>query len=218
MQAVHQYQLNPNNAKQVGVGQRIQEKGAYKGTFIRAEAVVSEKGTQGIEFAFKSDMGQTADYLTIWTVNSEGKELYGRKVIDALMTCLALRGINAQQAMVKKYNHETRQEENVKAIVFPELMNKPIGLLLVREEYEKTNGGTDWKMTIVGCFETQQHLTPKEILERSGPGQLDKMVALLQDRPLKKRGGSGMQDHPAHRGNSGGGSGFDDMDDDSIPF
>lgn len=218
MQPVYQYNLNPNNAKQVGVAARINEKGAYKGVFTRAEFVQSEKGTQGIEFAFKAESGQTADYLTVWTVSADGKELYGRKVIDALMTCLSLRTIAAKTAQIKKYDAQARQEVMVQATVFPELMNKPIGLLLVREEYQKNNGTTDWKMTIVGCYDPHKLITPKEILEQSGPAQLAKMIAALQDRPLKAKPAAAQ-----HSGGYGGqashdtGGGFADMDDD-IPF
>jgi len=216
-QPVHQYNLNANNAKQVGVASRIQEKGPFKGMFTRAEFIQSDKGTQGIEFSFKSDTGQTADYLTIWTINADGKELYGRKVLDALMTCLQIRTINAKSAVIKKYNPATKQEEQMQATVFPELMNKPIGLLLVREEYAKTQGGSDWKMTIVGAFEPMQQLTPREILEKSGPGQLAKMVAALQDRPLKQRPRAAQQSGGHDDFSYGGGnSGFDD--DTGIPF
>jgi hypothetical protein len=216
MQPVFQYNLNTNNAKQVGVAARIQEKGAYKGVFTRAEFVQSKKGTQGIEFSFKAESGQTADYLTIWTVDASGKELYGRKVIDALMTCLALRSINAKTASIKKYDHEAKQEMQVEATIFPEMMNKPVGLLLVREEYAKNNGTTDWKMTIVGAYEATQLLTPREILEKTGPGQLPKIVAVLQDRPMKNKprqqqaGGAQGDDFSYGEG----GAAFDD----EIPF
>ena len=220
MQPVYQYNLNPNNAKQVGVAARIQEKGAYKGVFTRAEFVQSDKGTQGIEFSFKAESGQTADYLTVWTVSADGKELYGRKVIDALMTCLSLRTIGAKTAQIKKYDPQAKQEVMVQATVFPELMNKPIGLLLVREEYKKNSGDYDWKMTIVGCYEPNKLITPKEILEQSGPGQLAKMIAVLQDRPFKNKPAAAQQSggHGGHDDFSYGTGGGANMDDDSIPF
>ena len=218
MQPVYNYTLNTSNAKQVGGGGRIVEKGAYKGVITRAEFVQSEKGTQGIELAFRSDSGQTADYLTLWTVNAQGQELYGRKVVDALRTCFSMRSIAAKQATIKKYDFDARQELPVQTVIFPDLMNKPIGLLLVREEYEKTRGGTDWKMTIVGCYEPTKGLTPKEILEQGPAEQLTKWIAALQDRPLKKAAAtaapaSGYANNSARAGDSG----FGDMGDD-VPF
>jgi hypothetical protein len=217
MQPVYQYNLNTNNAKQVGVAARIQEKGAYKGVFTRAEFVQSQKGTQGIEFSFKAESGQTADYLTVWTVDASGKELYGRKVIDALMTCLSLRTINAKTASIKKYDAEAKQEMQVEATIFPEMMNKPVGLLLVREEYAKRDQSTDWKMTIVGAYEATQLLTPREILEKTGPGQLAKIVAVLQDRPMRNKPRPQQQSGGGHQAGGDHGGGFADMDDD-IPF
>lgn len=201
------YQLNPNNAKQVGVTSRIQEKGAYPGTFTRAEAIQSKKGTHGIELSFRSNDGETADYLTLWTHSNDGKELYGRKVVDALMTCMKLRQIAPRLGSVKKYDPELREETTVQATIFPELMNRPIGVMLVREEYEKSDGSTGWKLVIVGAFDPVNGTVPVEILENRGPGMLDKMVASLRDRPLRK--GSGGDGHDAPRATVG---------DDDIPF
>lgn len=224
-QATTSYKLNAENAKQVGSPGRIQEKGAYSGVFTRAEAVVSREGTQGIEFTFKSNDGQSADYLTLWTINDEGKEIYGRKVVDALMTCMKLRGINAQQAKIKKYDHNSKSEVMTDALLFPDMMNKQIGLLLVREEYAKTDGTTGWKMTIVGAYDPATNKTPKEVLEGANAEALAKIIPTLQDRPLKTKpvpSASGRrQDFDAPGtdgyGRSTSGSRFDDMDDE-IPF
>lgn len=212
MQALS-FNLNPNNAKQVGTPGRIQDKGAYTGTFVRVEAVTSQKGTQGIEFAFKSSDGQTADYLTVWAVDKDGKELYGRKVIDALMTCLRVKAIQPKTAQVKKYDQAAKAEVLTQATVYPELMNKPIGVLLVREEYAKNDGSIGTKMTLVGAYEPNQRLTPREVLEQSGPGQLEKVIASLQDRPLRQ----GNRPSATTSAARDGGGGFDDMADD-IPF
>jgi hypothetical protein len=212
---MHSYTLNANNAKAVGVAARIDQLGAYVGTFTRAEALSSDKGTQGVEFSFKSNEGQSADYLTLWTINNQGADLYGRKVLDALMVCMRVRGIAAKQAKIKKWDAQRGAEVEVLAQIFPELMNKPIGLLLVREEYEKDDGTTAWKMVIVGAFDPGTHQTPREILENvQQPEQLKGMISALRDRPLRKKSGQG--------GSQGQGGGrpapnFADMDDD-IPF
>lgn len=216
------FKLNTASAKQVGVNSRIDTKGAYTGVITRAEAVTSSKGTAGIEIAFRSDAGQTADYLNLWLVNSEGKELFGRKVLDALMTCLRTQTIAPQQARVKKWDSDANAEVVAAATVYPELMNKPVGLLLVAEEYEKNNGDTNWKMTIVGAF-SHDGLMPVEILDRKSQGLLPKVVEQLRDRPLKKKpsrnsGGYGSDYGGADQyaaASGGGGGGFGDED---IPW
>lgn len=196
------YNLNPDGAKQVGVSSFIAEKGAYVGEFTRAEAVVSEQGTHGIELSFRSDTGQTAEYLTIWTVNSEGRETYGRKVLDAIMTALRLRSLEPSAGKVMKWNRTAGREEMTQATLYQSLMNKKIGLLMIAEEYAKTgnDGGTGWKMVIVATFDAETNQTPREILEKKPAAALTDMVEALRDKPLKKRRASA-----GHGGGAGGG-------------
>ena len=96
------------------------------------------------------------------------------------------------------------------ATIFPELTNKRIGLLLQREEYEKSNGSIGAKVNIVGCFDAESELTASEILARkTEPETLARMVAALRDKPMK--GTRPTAAEPQHDG------GIADMDDD-IPF
>lgn len=217
---VNSYSLNADNARQVGANSFIDQKGAYVGFFTRAERVISDKGTQGIEFDFKSRDGATANYLTVWTQNGEGKELYGRKIVDGILTSLGLRSISTADATVKRYNHETRKEENARAVVFPELMGKAIGVVLVREEYEG-QGGRKWKNLLACPYEAATGRLPIERLDNKPAEGLERILATLRDRPLKEgaRRGGAQQSGGGSRSMSGAaqGSGFDDMDDD-IPF
>ena len=203
------YKLNPTNAKQVGQPGRIDEKGSYVGQFTRAEHIVSQKGTNGIEFAFKAEDGRTADYLSIWIESASGDELYGRRVLDALMTCLRCKSLSSVDGTVKKYDRSAGTEITATATIFPDLMNKPIGLLLVREEYEKRDGTVGSKMTIAGCYEAASGKLPREVLENLPAESLQRVVASLRDRPLKNR--------PAGSAAPATTNG-DDFDDDSIPF
>lgn len=216
-QTVTSYKLNTENAKQVGQPGRIQERGAYTGVFTRAEAIVSREGTQGIEFAFKSDDGQTADYLTLYTINKDGKEIYGRKVLDAIMTCMKVRDISAQRATVQKYDHTAGREVPCDALIFSSLMNKPIGLMMVREEYEKNDGTTGWKMTIVSPYEASTHKMAREVLEQKPAESFEKILVTLADRPLKRKSTVPSASGRRHDPDQTTGTGFDDMDDD-IPF
>lgn len=181
------YKLNPANAKQVGQPGRIDEKGAYSGTFVRAEHLISQKGTSGIEFSFRSDSGQTADYLTLWISSASGSELYGKKILDALMTCLRCKSLSSTEGTVRKYSREAGAEVTATATIFPDLMNKPIGLLLVREEYQRGDGTVGSKMAIAGCYEAATGKLPREVLENLPAESLQKVAESLRDRPLKNR-------------------------------
>jgi hypothetical protein len=90
----------------------------------------------------------------------------------------------------------------------------------VPEEYEKTEGGTDWKMVIVGAFDPATKQLPKEILDRSDAKGFDAFLAALRDRPLKKRSGKTHGQMVSER-RGGGYGGYEEPPfpgDDDIPF
>lgn len=200
------YDLNPEAAKQAEQG-RITETGKYAGTFTRAEAVTSKKNTEGIEFTFRSTSGSDADFLTLWTYNADGKELFGLKVLNALMTCMRVKQIKPVKAVIEKWVDGNKQK--VQAEVFSELMNKPIGVLLQKEYYIKNDGSTGSRLNLVGCYEASTEMTASEILGKATKAErLSGMVASLRDKAAPVSQGRA----PATTG-----SGFDDMDDD-VPF
>lgn len=183
------YNLNPDQARQADTGSnRITETGKYSGRFTRAEAVKSKQQTEGIEFAFEADNGQSADFLTLWTYNADGKELFGLKVLNALMTCMRVKTINPQQGMVEKWDRDSGSKTKMAATIYPELMGKPIGLLLQREEYTKQDNSIGSKFNIYGCFEAATELVASEILEKATKAEkLPRIVASLHDKPMQKQ-------------------------------
>ena len=205
------YALDTNSARKADqTGRFIKEIGKYIGKFTRAEDIKASTGTQGIAFTFEAD-GQSAN-LSIYTLKSDGEKLMGHDVLMAIMTCMKCREINPVKGKVTKWNNDLRADETVDALVFPELMNKPVGLLLETEDYIKRDGSTSTRMVIAGVFQADTELTASEILDKKvTPEQLPKRVAALRHRPAKAaKGGSA----PAKTGGTGH---FDDMSDD-IPF
>lgn len=203
------YQLDADSARKGDQsGRFISEIGKYVGVFTRAEDITAKTGTKGVAFTFESE-GQTAN-LTLYTLKSNGEKIMGYDFLMAIMTCLSCRQLNQTAGRVKKWDSETNSEKMVDTTVFPELMNKPIGLLLETEDYLKKDGTVIPKMVIAGIFQASTELTASEILDKKvSPEKLAKRVMGLRHRPLK-----GVKNTPAP---SGGTSKFDDMDDD-IPF
>ena len=180
------YTLDTSAAKKADViFSKIDSKGKYMGELTRAEKVTSTKGTIGVDLSFKADGGESADYLTLWTHNKDGNQLMGFNTLMAIMTCLRVRELKAQDGEIEKYDNT--KNARVKAVVplFRELMGKPLGLLIQMEEYAKTAGGTAWKPVIAAAFDKDE-FTASEILNKSvQPEALAKMVQALRDRPLK---------------------------------
>jgi hypothetical protein len=208
-----EYNLDTEAAKQADTGGgRITETGKYVGQFTVAKKVISKKGTQGIEFSFASDNGQSADYLSMWTVNQAGEHIFGFKQLMALMTCLRVRGIDSSQGTIEEYDRDAGAVIKKSAEVYKDLMHKPIGILLQMEEYEKKDGSIGEKASFAGFFDPKTEQVAAEILDKSEARVLEKLVGQLT--PVRKLKGS-RGAAPASYSNSMPPSAFDD---DSIPF
>ena len=201
-------------------GATIKEIGKYVGEFIQAKDVVTKKGGRGIEFIFKSQGGQKAN-LAIYTTGANGDRYQGYDALMAIMTCLQLRGIKPAPGKVTRYDFEAKKEVVEDGTVFPDL-HKPIGVLLETEDYEKKDRSTGTRMVLKNVFQPSTELTASEILDKkTQPELLTKMVEGLRHRPLKgarqpaPRQDDGFGGPPAGHPAS---SGFDEMDDGSIPF
>lgn len=201
-------------------GATIKEIGKYVGEFIQAKDVVTKKGGRGIEFIFKSQGGQKAN-LAIYTTGANGDRYQGYDALMAIMTCLQLRGIKPAPGKITRYDFEAKKEVVEDGTVFPDL-HKPIGVLLETEDYEKKDGSIGTRMVLKNVFQPSTELTASEILDKkTQPELLAKMVEGLRHRPLKgarqpaPRQDDGFGGPPAGHPAS---SGFDEMDDGSIPF
>lgn len=197
---------------------RITEAGKYSGVFTRAEAITSKKGSKGVEFSFKCDDGSTSDYLSVWTSNASGEQLAGFKAVMAMLTCMSLRGAKETQIEVEKYNFDMQQRERVTVPGYPDMMNRPIGLVLQKELYTKNNGGEGERMLIVGCYRPSDEFTASEILDKAvKPEVLAKQLQWLAGKSVKdsRTNATPGASAPAAAASSGGG--FADFTDD-IPF
>lgn len=207
------YTLDAEQARAAGVSNRITETGKYVGKFTRAEEVVSRSKTEGVEFTFESNDGRTADFLTCWTYNEAGDALYGLKVLNAVLTCLRVKQITPSKMQIQGRDG-VRQANG-----FPDLMGKPIGLLLQREDYIKTDGLATFKFNIALPFEASSELTAGEILSKAtSPVGLAKATAALRDKAPRAAAPRTNTTYAStsHAAN-GGGAGLADIDDD-IPF
>jgi hypothetical protein len=209
-----EYRLDTNAARAAdNIFRRIEQNGKYRGRFTKAEAVVSTKGSQGVEFSFETDDGETANYLTVWTENGEGKRLRGFDVLMAIMTCLRVKVLREEIGEVDKYDPEYGKMRKQNVPLFKDLMGKPVGLLITMEEYRKSSGDTAWKPQIFAPFDMNE-FTASEILEQAKtPEKLARMVQTLRDRPLAAVNPAGA----APRSDNAPPDPFSDMADD-IPF
>ncbi len=199
------YQFNSQAAKEAdNQGAFLKDSGKYKGRFTRAEKLVSKnKGTHGIGFTFEDDSKRSTRF-DIWTLDAQNKPLMGFKALQAIWACLKLPSnlnLSERRGKVDRYDYDTKQAYTEEADVFPDLMNKPIGLVLRNTEYEKMRDGrltgeTGWRLELVVPFEASSEFTSSEIINRATkPEKLATILSQLEDRPLRKRTSAGA---PAH--------------------
>ncbi|MBB6580065.1 hypothetical protein HNP33_004191 [Comamonas odontotermitis] len=222
------YKIDANAAREAeNFSSFLTETGKYKGKFIRAEKLVStNKGTHGVGFTFESDSKQTTRF-DIWTMNAQNEHLMGFKTINAIMACMKIKEVTVAQGEVERFDYETKQTLKESAEVFPELVNRPIGLVLQKTEYEKMRDGrktgeTGWRLELTAPFEAATEFTAAEIMDRAKqPKKLATIMSNIADRPLRNRpapqssqGNHGYSEPPAGHPANGG---FNSPEDD-LPF
>lgn len=188
------YELNGQLAREAENHFNYLDKtGKYIGKFTRAEKLVStKKGTHGIGFTFETAEKQTTRF-DLWTMGSDNTHLMGMKALNAVMACMKIRSISPAAGKVEKYDFDTRKMHTVDAQIFPELMGKPIGLVMRNTEYEKMKDGrgtgqTGWRLELYVPFNAETEMTASEVLDRKiKPEKLPIIVETLTDKPMKSR-------------------------------
>lgn len=192
-------------------GGKIETSGAYTGRLTLAKERTAKTGTKGIEFTFESDDGQVARYLTLWVERAHGEKIdYAYGLLSALMTCLSVQSIESTTTTMDEWQADTSQWLPAQVEVFESLMNKPIGVLLQREE-RVWEGKTQVNMKIVEFFDPRDRRTPAEIIAGAREAQsLDRLTAGLRETVVRT--------YTPPAGASPSGAGFSDIADDDIPF
>ena len=199
---------------ETNVGARIETSGAYVGRLTMAKERTAKTGTQGIEFTFEADDGRVARYLTLWVARANGEKIeYPFSLLSALMACLEVKSIESSAETVDEWNPASGTWAPAEAQTFPALMNKPIGVLLQREERE-WEGKTYVSMKIAQFFDPRDRSTPAEIISGKRSGQaLEKLVSNLRETVVRADA------PPTGAAPVGGGSaGFAEIDDDDVRF
>lgn len=183
-----EYNYNEQSAvKADDAASRIAEPGPYVGKFVRVEAIKSERtGAQGIAFAFEAPGQGTTDF-SLWTQGADGKPFFGMNMVNAIMFLLGVKSLKSVPGKVERYDEEAKARIEVDGDVFPDLCNKPIGIVLQKELYSKDNGGDGVRMNLYGLFQPETKLMMSEIKERkTTPVKLERLVKGLKVKDSRK--------------------------------
>ena len=214
------YKLNAKLAKEgdKGGNQRITETGAYTGVFTSVREAISKKKTIGVEFAFKADNGAEARFVSLWITRADGENLGDYNKLMAVMACMKVKDTKKRAMPITEYDFSAGEVITHTVDCYPELMNKPIGVVFQKEEYIKTkDGSVGSSMRLYAAFNAETKQTAIELLDNSPAERLEKILEVVKDKLVDKG-----QAYQAEQNASAGAptvvdNDVDDLDDD-IPF
>lgn len=196
----------------------ITETGKYIGKFFYAIPSISkEKGTIGIEFGFRTKDSLEASYLRLWLESAQGEKYFGLGTLNGIMAALRVKGIKAVQGKYEQWSKEEKQAVIKQGECFPELMNKPIGLLMRKVHDLDKDGQPKTYVEIVSAFDAATEQTPAEIIEGKPAGDLGNKVAALTDRYVKPKK-TANDDYSSYSSSVGNNSESAFFQDDDINF
>lgn len=182
MQAM--FTFNEDSAKKSGAG-GITETGAYIGT-IAAALFTSGRDSQSaaVEFSLETDAGK-ANYLRVNYIGRDGQPLaHGEALINAVMGLTRVKQLTATAR---------KNEQGEEEFYSKELEGKPIGFVLQKVLYTKTDGADAYKFDVKQAFGANTRKTFKEASENLPAESVDKMLELLKDRDDRLPGGGAGQ-------------------------
>ena len=166
-------------------GKRIKDAGAYLGKFKYAWGETNQNGTESVQLHFVADNGQEAGPLALYTFNQKGEKLPAYNTLNAIMTVLRVPNLTPVKAQVELYDFDSRSMVSKTKDTFQQLMGKPIGLVLQREEYQGQSGLKEC-LIVVGCYEAATSYMADEIINKVAlPVALDRMKRWLEAHPVK---------------------------------
>lgn len=175
------FTFNEESAKTSGAG-GITESGAYAGV-ISSALFTSGRDSQSatMEFGLETDAGKV-NYLRVSYLGRDGQPLkHGEAMINAIMGLTRVKQLNATEVV----NDDGEAEIHCK-----ELEGKPIGFVLQKVFYTKTDGTDGYKYEIRQAFGSNTRKTFKEASENLPAEAIDKMLETLKDRDERLTGGA----------------------------
>ncbi|MGP2502311.1 hypothetical protein ACTUSN_13080 [Pantoea ananatis] len=160
------------SAKASGAG-GPSETGAYTGT-IRSAVFTNgrDSQSQSMEFSLDSDVG-SINYLRVSYIGRDGNPLKGgTAMINAIMGLTQTKQLFSTEV----------QGENGPEYHCKDLEGKPIGFVLQKVLYTKTDGGDGYKFEIRQAFGTKTRKTYKEAMENLPAEAIEKLLSVLTDR------------------------------------
>lgn len=195
------FQLNPQAARDGSgsAGAFIQQTGAYIGTIVAATQYKAPSGAEMMNISFQANSGEKAPYLSICYKKKDGSDNeIGVNQINALMACMKVRNTAPVNGSINAWDKNAGKEMPQQAIIFPELMDKPVGLFLQRE-LSTYNGEDKEKVVFYAPFNADTQQTAQEVLDQSEAKSIERMKETVKDYDKRQKGGYSTQSESAEQ-------------------
>lgn len=164
---------------------RIAEAGPYIGKFTKVYAIEAQSGAEGLTFEFDSPGNGTTQF-SLYTKSKDGAPIFGANMFNAIMFLLGVKKLSSVPGTAEIWQDGEKSEQDVET--FPELCNKPIGIVMQKELYTKGNGARDGvRFGLYGMFQPETKLMMSEIKEKkTTPAKLDRLLKGLKVKDSRK--------------------------------
>lgn len=185
-----EYTYDPAAAQRADeAASRLEHAVPYVGSFKKASAITAKTGSTGIELEFDAP-GQGQIAFSLYTRKADGTPIFGANFLNAFMFFFGLKSLKSVPGKVTVWDEEAKKRLEQDGEVYPELCNKPIGLVFQKELYTKEKGGGDGeRLNLIGVFQPETRLMFSEVQDRKQkPEKLAKMLTTLRVKDTREKG------------------------------
>ena len=184
------FSADPQSAINADRSGGISESGAYVGVLKQAETYVTQNGAQMMRFWFATKDGQET-WTDLCVLKKDGTAAWGLDLFNSMMVCMGVQAADATPGRARQRNGQI----NENAMRIRNVENKPIGLLLQRENDTYQDQKTlEWKptyrMNIVRAFDPVTRKTASEMLQNKEAHNIENALKTLKDKDRKPEQGS----------------------------
>jgi hypothetical protein len=158
----------------------INATGAYTGVIRRAYIRQTKGGAQMFYIDFEADDGEKVS-TNVCIAKKDGSPCFGEDIVHALMVVL---NVGSMQAVKKTITEANGDKASVP--FFNEVVGKPVGLFLQRENYVGNDGKEHYRINLLTPFNAKTQQNAKEIIEGAVANRIAEMTASVKDKVAKQ--------------------------------
>lgn len=166
---------------------RLDATGMYIGKFTKAESLVTSKGSKGIRFEVEVPGAGKASF-SLYTEKEDGSRIFGFNMVQGMMYLFGLKTLKAVPGKVQQYDEDLGKSVEVDGEVYPDLLNKNIGIVLQKELTSRKDGKDSYRMNLALLFHPDSKFTVSELKDRKAhPEKLEKLLKGLKDKDSREK-------------------------------